>query len=281
MHPVLFHWQIGGHTLAVYSYGTMLMTALVTGWFLAVPLLKKQGFPIEKALTAVLAGVVTAIVTARLFYVLTNWGMFSGDFPVSMLDFQVRQGLVAYGGYLGAFAGSFVMAVRYGWHWLSFADIAAPSLASGLCFTRIGCFLAGCDYGLPTSSWAGIAFPANSFAWQDHLSQGLITRGAAMSLPVHPTQIYESAAGLVMCLTLLFIYSGNKMYRGMTFASFLIMYGIFRFMVEFLRGDADRGIFYGLSTSQWLAVATVVWAAWIIRRSLSDVNTRMEPDALR
>ena len=270
MHPVLFHLDFFGHSLPVYAYGTMLMLAIVSGWLLALPALKKQGFLPEKAVIVVFVGLVGAVIVARLFYVLTNWKAFSPDLPLSFFDFDRRQGLVAYGGYLGGFLASGLATRAYGWNWFSFADAAAPSLASGLGLTRVGCFLAGCDYGCPTSTWLGVAFPKNSFAYYDHLSRGLIGSQSPQSLPVHPTQLYAVGAGLLICLILLMIYKKFRTYNGFTFACFLLLYGIFRFNVEFIRGDADRGFFLGVTTSQWLAMLTMAWALWILKKNFHD-----------
>ncbi len=270
MHPVLFHLDFFGFSLPVYAYGTMLMLAIVSGWLLALPALKKQGFLPEKAVMVVFVGLVGALIIARLFYVLTNLSVFSRDLPLSFFDFDRRQGLVAYGGYLGGFLASFLVTRAYGWHWFSFADAAAPSLASGLAFTRVGCFLAGCDYGCPTATWLGVAFPQNSFAYYDHLSRGLIGPGSPSSLPVHPTQLYAVGAGLLICLILFRIYKKFSDRPGLTFAAFLLLYGIFRFNVEFIRGDADRGIFLGVTTSQWLALLTMAWALGILKKRFRD-----------
>ncbi len=266
MHPVLWQFEIGNRVFTVYAYGTMLMLALVGGWLLARPRLRKREFPPEQALAAVTAGVICALLLARLLYVLTTWKIFAPDFPGSFFDFGRRQGLVAYGGFLGGCLGSWLAARACGRDWLKLADAAAPSLALGLGLTRIGCFLAGCDYGRPTDSFLGITFPRHSFAWLDHLHQGLISAARARSLPVHPTQLYAVAAGGLICIILLGIDHRHDLKKGSLLAFFFVFYGLFRFAIEFIRGDADRGIFCGLSTSQWLALATLVAAGWFLSR---------------
>jgi phosphatidylglycerol:prolipoprotein diacylglycerol transferase len=270
MHPVLLHLEIDSFSVTVYAYGTMLMLAIISGWLVALPGLKNQGFLPEKTLVVVFIGMIGALIMARSLYVLTNWGAFRQDLPLSFLDFNRRQGLVAYGGYLGGFLTSFLVTRVYDWSWFSFADAAAPALASGLALTRVGCFLAGCDYGLPTTAWMGIAFPKDSFAYTDHLARGLINRHSLHSLPVHPTQLYAVAAGLLICFLLLAIHKKFSHFQGVTFASFLLLYGVFRFNVEFFRGDADRGLYWGLSTSQWLALTTVIWGLWILKNKLCN-----------
>lgn len=268
MHPVLFQIELFGRTISAYSYGTMLMLAFICGWLLALPRLKRLAYKADKVLTVIFGSSISALIAARLLFVLTNWQAFAPTFPESLLNFRSLAGMVAYGGYLGGFLGSFLLARWYGWNWLALADTVAPSLALGLCLTRIGCFLAGCGFGLPTEGPFGVSFPRWSHTFHDHLLQGLISHNALLSLPVHPTQLYESLAGLVICVILLVIFRKFQRHIGVTFASFLMLYGVFRFLVEFIRGDLGRGIYAGLSTSQWLAVFTVGWAIWIVRRSL-------------
>jgi len=76
-----------------------------------------------------------------------------------------------------------------------FADLAVAPLGIALMLARIGCFLAGCDYGKVSALPWAVRFPAHSPAWQDHLAAGLVPAGRAESLPVHPTELYEAALG--------------------------------------------------------------------------------------
>jgi phosphatidylglycerol:prolipoprotein diacylglycerol transferase len=141
------------------------------------------------------------------------------------------------------------------WPW---ADVAAPSLASGLLFTRLGCYLFGCDFGkpLPSSSpewlkkmgtfphWSDGTLPrgSGSPAWAQHVQQRLLDFDAPGSLPVHPTQIYESLVGGLLLL-LLFAVRRNLKFRGQVFLTFTFAYGVLRFLLEMIRDDSERGEF--------------------------------------
>ena len=141
------------------------------------------------------------------------------------------------------------------------ADAAAPALAVGYALGRIGCFLVGDDYGRPTSSWVGIAFPKGS---PPTTAEELRNFGANVdpSLPadtilrVHPTQLYESAAALVMFFILM-RFGRAPHHRGRLFGLFLILMGIERFLVEIVRAKDDR--FLGPFTiAQLISVLLVI-----------------------
>jgi phosphatidylglycerol:prolipoprotein diacylglycerol transferase len=143
-----------------------------------------------------------------------------------------------------------------------------PALALGLFLTRIGCFLGGCDFGQPWDGAWAVRFPVGSPAWLQHAQLGVLPPDAARSLPVHPTQLYESAAGLVL-LGLVLAVRRVRRRPGQAFASFVAGYSVVRYVIETLRADADRGTVGALSTSQFIAVATLFSAAalaYVLRR---------------
>jgi prolipoprotein diacylglyceryltransferase len=120
---------------------------------------------------------------------------------------------------------------------------------------RTGCFIAGCDYGLPTAHAWGVRFPPGSLTALDHARRGFVPPGAP-SLPVHPTQLYEAALGLLAAaLAAVPLVCSRR--DGRAFVIFLSVYAIGRFAIEFLRGDRDRGVALALSTGQWVSVAII------------------------
>jgi len=178
----------------------------------------------------------------------------------------VHSGRAAYGGLLGAIGADalYLTAVRQ--PMAPFFDRVA--VGSGLTFAlvRTGCFLAGCDYGLPTAHAWGVRFPPGSLAALDHARRGFIPLGAP-SLPVHPTQLYEVAWGLLAAaLAALSLARGRR--DGRAFAIFLGVYAAGRFFIEFLRGDHERGHALALSTGQWvsMAIAVALVSSWIVAR---------------
>jgi phosphatidylglycerol:prolipoprotein diacylglycerol transferase len=140
---------------------------------------------------------------------------------------------------------------------LPWADVAVPSLASGLMITRIGCYMFGCDFGqrLPESApgwlktlgsfpqWAAGTLDQGGEgapAWAHHVRHFGLSRTAEHSFPVHPTQLYESLVG-AMLLGLLLVSRKHQKFRGQIFLIFTFAYGVGRFLLEILRDDAERG----------------------------------------
>ena len=163
----------------------------------------------------------------------------------------LHPGRAAYGGLLAAIAAAalYLWAARQ--PMAEFFDRIAVGAGLGFALVRSGCFLAGCDYGLPTA-W-GVRFPPGSLAALDHAHRGFIPLGAP-SLPVHPTQLYEAVLGLLAAaLAAVPIVRGRR--DGRAFVVFLGVYAAGRFAIEFLRGDRDRGQAFGLSTAQWVSLA--------------------------
>jgi phosphatidylglycerol:prolipoprotein diacylglycerol transferase len=132
-------------------------------------------------------------------------------------------------------------------------DVYAPALALGLGIGRLGCFAAGCDYGKPTTSFLGVVF-TDPFSHE--------VAGTPLGVPLHPTQLYEALATFLIFGILVLCYR-YKRYDGQIFLLYLALYAAARFLIEFLRGDEDRGFLFGhlLSTSQFIALLTLAVAA--------------------
>jgi len=239
----------------IYSYGVMLTTALVTGWFLAMRLARQDGIRGEDAGAIYMWTAVWSIIGARLLYVITQFQEFSSPVDIFMLN---RGGLVAYGGMLGGFFASWYGCHRRKIELLRWADVSAPSVVLGTATTRVGCLLFGCDYGkLSNVPWA-IRFPKDAPAWKDHVySMHALSPDAAWSLPVHPTQIYEILAGLAL-FGLLMLLRRVRKFSGEVFLGWVLGYGILRSIIEVFRGDDDRGSVGALSTSQFIGLVSAV-----------------------
>jgi phosphatidylglycerol---prolipoprotein diacylglyceryl transferase len=171
-------------------------------------------------------------------------------------------GLTYYGGLIGASLAAWVLLRRDGFPFWKAADMAGFAVPLGLAFGRMGCLMAGCCFGgvcdLP---WA-VSFPPRSPASEAEFRAHLLPSAHAWSMPVHPTQIYESAACLAIAAVCLVGLHPRKRYDGEVFAAFLALYAVARFFIEFLRRD-ERGGFLSLSTSQLLGVAMLAFAAGV------------------
>jgi phosphatidylglycerol:prolipoprotein diacylglycerol transferase len=276
MHPVLFRIPLGFANLPLYSYGLMLALSLVVGWYLTLWLCERDGLDRELMGRCYIWTAVSAVVCARLLFVFTNLDRFEDH----LLDiFKVWEGgLVAYGGFLGGFLGSVIFCRLHGIRLLAWADCAVPSLCTGLMITRIGCLLYGCDFGKPFDGRWSIVFPAGSPAFNQQRIAGLLPPTATHSLPVHPTQLYESFNGLVL-LGLLFAVRRFRKFSGEMFVAFTMGYAVLRYWVEILRADEQRGNIGPLSTSQFIGVATFTAGAallvWLYSRY------RKDPESMR
>jgi phosphatidylglycerol:prolipoprotein diacylglycerol transferase len=272
---------LGELGMLVPGYAFMLAFGVLLGSLLAVDRARRAGIARADAIGALMAAYIAALLGASAVpfaQAVVAW--------VETGKLVAPTGIAAYGGLTGGALGG-VLWLRWkkldAWRML---DAAAPSLALGVFFARIGCFLAGCDYGAPTSSFVGTRFPAWSPAFRDHLAHGWISADAMTSLPVHPTELYEAAAGLLLFFVLregtrlanMFEHvHASRAYSNMRgaggrFVAFVLGYGALRSAIELLRGDASRGHLGALSTSQVFAIVTSAIVLFSFLRSRSHAR---------
>ena len=235
MHPILFHFG----PLTIYSYGAAIATAFLSGIFLASWAAKKEGIDPQKIMDLAFYILVAAIVGSRLLFVLINIRDYAEN-PLGV--FKIWQGgLVFYGGLLGAIPVSIYYLRKNHLPVWPVADIVAPALALGEIFGRWGCFFAGCCYGKPSGVPWSVAFTD-----PDSL--------APLHVHLHPTQLYSSVAALIIFLLLLYVRK-IKRFHGQVFWSYLLLYSLARFVIEFFRGDERGFVWEGtLSTSQFIGI---------------------------
>jgi phosphatidylglycerol:prolipoprotein diacylglycerol transferase len=156
-----------------------------------------------------------------------------------------------YGGFIGALVAALLFFLNHPeiprWR---FADLAAPAITLGQAIGRIGCFMAGDDFGRPSRLPWAVAF---------HDPDAAEIGGAPLGVPLHPVQLYESAVCLAILFFLVWLVR-RKRFDGEIILAYSIMYAVARFFLEYLRGDMDRGfLFEGmLSTSQFIAVLVLI-----------------------
>jgi phosphatidylglycerol---prolipoprotein diacylglyceryl transferase len=277
--------EVLGHPwtpVPIYSYGVMLGTSLVAGWFLAMRFAKEDLIDQQEAGTIYMWTAVWAIIGSRILYVITTFSDFNSVGEMFMVN---RGGLVAYGGIIGGFLASW-----YGCHkrkipLLKWADVAAPSVVLGTAITRIGCFLFGCDFGARTTLPWAVRFPGPSAlapqgspAWQHHVRDFGMSRAADWSYPIHPTQLYESLVGLALFVLLVWIRK-HRPFSGLVFLAWVIGYGIMRPLIEIVRDDDQRGNVGALSTSQFIGIVSVVLGIGLLIALVR--RYRRDPDSLR
>ena len=266
MRPLLVAW-LARHGLPAWlapEYFQLASIATLIGSALALHLAARDGASRKQTAYAIAAAYVGALCGGYLFEALRALpaAVFAAAWrPV------LNPGRAAYGGLLFAIGAAALYLRRAREPLAPFFDRVAIGAGLTFALVRTGCFLAGCDYGLPTAHAWGVRFPPGSLAALDHARRGFVPRGAP-SLPVHPTELYEAAIGLLAAvLSAVSLARGRR--DGRAFATFLATYAVGRFAIEFLRGDPDRGQALGLSTAQWVSVAIVaaLVAVWARRRS--------------
>lgn len=259
MYPHLF--SIGDFT--VTSFGVMMFLSFVVGAWVMAKQFEKRDMDPEIAWDVLLWVALGGILGAKLYYV----ALHPADlFANPLRALTNRGGLVWYGGFIGGVAAFWWQVRKRNLPLAGTFDSAAPALAIGYAVGRLGCFLVGDDYGRPTDSWVGIAFPegyppttAGYFRSIGHEISAAIPDTAVLA--VHPTQLYEIAAATAM-FAILWRLSG-KLRPGRLFALYLVMYAVERFLVEFVRAKTDF-VTLGLTTSQiasilLLIIAGVIW----------------------
>ncbi len=233
MRPILF--EIAG--FPIYSYGVMIFFAFLLGIYLAQRQAPREGFEKDHVYDVAIMTIILALIGARLAYVILHWDYFSQN----LLEiFAVRRGgLTFYGGFILPLLGGFFYARIKKISMLKFLDFISPYIALGYGITRIGCFLNGCCYGIPTETFLGVVFPAVD------------------NIPRHPTQLYSAGAMFLVFLILSFM---QKKYhpRGVVFFTFIFLYGVYRLLVEFLR-VSEPG-YWGLTLAQNVVIPVILLA---------------------
>ena len=247
MHPILV--RFGDFT--VHTYGVLLGVGFLLAVFLAREEGRRAGIDPDVMLDLSFYLLFGAILGSRLFYALTNWPEFAEN-PIDVLKFW-RGGLVFYGGLIFAFLIGTWYVRKYRLNFQKLADAAAPSIALGQALGRLGCFSAGCCYGKPTTS-----FWAITFRDPDSL--------APLGVPLHPAQLYESAATFGIFLALISMRRWER-FQGRLLWYYLLFYSAARFIIEFFRGDPRGWAFPGLlSTAQATGIPVVLFALFMILR---------------
>jgi phosphatidylglycerol:prolipoprotein diacylglycerol transferase len=212
VYPVLI--RIG--TFEITSFGVMVAIAALVALNLFSRELRHRKLP-EDAVNAAIGGVLGGLLGAKLIWSIE----FAGSAPFTELLFS-RGGLSWFGGFAGGLGVGLWLLHRYRVPLMTGLAAASPALAVGHAIGRIGCFLVGDDYGKPTDLPWGVAFP-----------EGL----PPTAVPVHPTQLYECAALVVLAIALVRLRRSGVSDRTVL-ATYLAGAGLIRFIIEFVRVNA-------------------------------------------
>jgi phosphatidylglycerol:prolipoprotein diacylglycerol transferase len=250
MHPLLF--ELG--QFPVYTYGVLLAAAYLTGLWLAVRRSRARGMDANKVMDLGILIIAAALVGAKLLLLVVEFDYYSSN-PRELLS-MVRSGGVFYGGLILAVAAAFWYMRRTNLPLWQTTDAFAPGIALGHVVGRLGCLMAGCCHGKPTSvPWA--------VTFTDPLAAQVV--GTPLGVPLHPTQLYEAGAELLILILLLATERRGRPFPGRTFWAYMLLYAISRFVIEFYRGD-PRGAIGMFSTSQAISLVLAPLSVYMLWR---------------
>ena len=238
MYPELF--DIG--PVHVRSFGVMMALAFVAAGVVAWWQLRRRGENPELVYNLLIGAIIGGIVGSKLHYLIIH----PDQFEVAAFS---GSGLVWYGGLFGGTVGVVIAALLSRMRIGLVADVVAPALAMGYAVGRLGCFLNGDDYGRPTTLPWGMSFPKGE---------------PPTTAIVHPTQLYEVALSLVIFGLLVWVFAPRLRGSGSLFGVYLILAGIERFVVEFVRTNTPALL--GLTQQQWISIGLVVVGAIVVWR---------------
>jgi len=256
--------------LTVYTYGVLLAAAYLLGLRLAMARAKARSLDPTRMLDLGIYIIISALVGAKALLVVVEWRHFTSS-PAEFLSLA-RSGGVFYGGLILAVSVALWYIRRHRLPVWQTCDVFAPGIALGHAVGRLGCLAAGCCYGRPTSVGWAVTFTNPAAA---------ANVGTPLGVPLHPTQLYESAAEALILGLLLATERRGRPFPGRTFWLYMLLYGVSRFVIEFYRGDPRGMVFDALSTSQFISVVLVplslVMLVWLSRRADQPVEPRTRP----
>ena len=260
MHPRLFTFPAfellgtswGPFTL--HSYGVLLAVAFIAGLWIAARHARRAHLDPDRVTDLAVYVLIAGLIGAKVGLLVVEWDYYSKN--LRELFSLLQSGGVFYGGLIAALPVAWWYVRKHALPGWKAADALVPAVALGQSVGRLGCFAAGCCFGKPTSvPWA--------VTFRDLYAARAV--GTPMDTQLHPTQLYESAATFLIFLLLLKV-ARRKSFEGQVVLSYVLLYSVARFVIEFFRGDAARGSVFGgaLSTSQFLAIllglgALAVW----------------------
>ena len=233
MYPVLF--QIG--PITIRTYGVCVALAFFIGFFLIYREALRKNIHPKKILDMELCILLSGIIGARVLHVLVNLGYYSAN--IMKIFFIWEGGLAFYGGLITAILASLVFMIVNRMDIFKTADLFAPYLALGHAIGRIGCFFNGCCYGMPSK----------------HNVLSVIYPGLD-NVPRYPIQLYAAGLLLLLFIFLKFLQEKNK-FDGLIFILYIVLYGVIRFLLDFLRGD-DLLYVFGFTVSQLISVFFII-----------------------
>ncbi|MDR0822481.1 MAG: prolipoprotein diacylglyceryl transferase [Endomicrobium sp.] len=249
MHPILF--TIGRFSL--HTYGLFVAVGFLAGMLYLSKKIKTKN-PImsqDELFTLVMGIIICAMIGARAFFLIFEYKFWLH--PFSNIFKVWEGGLTFYGGFILAFVFLIIFVKKKKMSLPKILDLLAPAAVLGHFFGRLGCFAAGCCHGIPTDMPWGVIFREPTLS---HI----------VDIPVHPAELYEAFGNL----TIFFIlnhYNKKEHKSGRTFALYMLLYGILRFICEFFRGDFRGAYILSLSPAQFISIFLIIFSIVIMYRT--------------
>lgn len=260
MRPILFN--VG--PVSIPAFFLMIMIATLAATFYGYWLAKKEKADPVVILDFGIVAIIASVIGSRVFHIFIENPSYYFENPLRVFYFW-QGGFVSIGAYVFTIIAWFVyLKIRRleGWRYF---DIAAAMVPVAVFFVRIGCLCAGCCYGKPTDFFFHLVFKNPASA-----------AGAAhLGVALHPTQIYLMINAVFMGVLLYLVYRYKK-FHGQVLAVFLMYYGVSRFFIEFLRGDEDRGLFFGKMFSTGQIAMLCAFAAGAVIYSVLYMKSRKQ-----
>jgi phosphatidylglycerol---prolipoprotein diacylglyceryl transferase len=229
-------------TITIYTYGVLLAAAYLLGLQLALTRAKSRGLDSTRVMDLGIYIIISALLGAKLLLLVTDFQTFKNN-PAELFNL-LREGGVFYGGLIVAVVVALWYIRRVRLPLWTTCDVFAPGIALGHVVGRFGCLFAGCCFGKPTNvPWA--------ITFKDPFAAANV--GTPLGVPLHPTQLYEAGAELLILVFLLTTEKSGRKFAGRTFWLYMLLYAISRYIIEFYRGD-ERGSVGPLSTSQFISL---------------------------
>src|SRR5579871_4118305 len=226
------------------TYGTLVALGFLMGLWVTVRLARRAKLPAEPVTNLAIYCALAGLAGAKLFMILFDWKSYWED-PGSLFSLSTLQ---AAGVYQGGFLVALITAVLYMRHnrlpVLETCDVFSPGIALGQAIGRLGCFSAGCCWGIESHLPWAVTFK-NPEAYR--------LTGVVLGVPLHPAQLYESFADALIFFTLYRLIARPHR-AGAIFGWYLALYSGARFVIEFFRFH-ERGLHLGLSYTQWISLA--------------------------
>lgn len=247
----------------VPMYGLLMLAGGTLAILLACIRGGKRGLDRLDILLAAVFAFLGGLLGAKLLFIITDIPNMIEHFRHAEFSFSwlmnrlASAGIVFYGGLIGGFVGGWIYTRLFYVNFWQYADAMIPFLPLAHAFGRLGCFCAGCCYGRQMDP-----------PWGVHFTSGI--GGSNPELTYFPSQLLEAGFNLLILLPILLVFSRKQRKPGQIVGLYFVCYGVFRFVNEYFRGDEIRGIFGGVSTSQWISLALIPIGILLLSGAISD-----------